>query len=543
MFVLTRLGSWLKCTCADVKHLRGGKNATDESRLCWWCFLLVMCAVVFWGCGTRSEGRTSDVAVQRSELHRGVPITAQDLRAVAGIFATNRSDLENWCTGTLIAPRVLLTAGHCSYTTNPNNYRPARGHVYARFAAPNGDPRLEHGAQEIRVDGMVAHPGRYQLPGKNCSPIENYVEHDMALMHLVSAPEGIEPIPVVVARHDISSALKVFPGLVGFPKLNDFLDGREELPSEGFGIPKVRYVGLPNLTYAGWGGGSTFWEESQGGDMGTAQIKARHHTPRFWTDCDGEDRKDTVEGIVSWAGKNSGNRAYSDHGDSGGPVLVGVGDGVALFPTPPTAIPSWYGMGDRRYVIGVSSLTAHGLILGGPCEDGCSENERCVVRGDERLCARSCTQDSHCSNISGGVCDPGPGGNFCYGSWSYYAPTFTFENGTWLQQRLGDFDGDGVHNDIDNCPGVKNAGVKKTDRQPNCNAIAEIERNAVVLGDACDPVPCPGAEPVDNFAVELPPSSVPQPKEFVNTTRRVVSNIIRHNLTGSRNMVNAFPMA
>ncbi|MEW5742687.1 MAG: thrombospondin type 3 repeat-containing protein [Myxococcota bacterium] len=59
-----------------------------------------------------------------------------------------------------------------------------------------------------------------------------------------------------------------------------------------------------------------------------------------------------------------------------------------------------------------------------------------------------------------------------------------------------DYDGDGVcavacpQQRADNCPKVKNP------LQENCNADAERARNATVLGDACDPVPCPFAQPV-----------------------------------------------
>ncbi len=54
-----------------------------------------------------------------------------------------------------------------------------------------------------------------------------------------------------------------------------------------------------------------------------------------------------------------------------------------------------------------------------------------------------------------------------------------------------DYDGDGVcavacpEQRADNCPKVPNSG------QENCNALAEQVRGAAVLGDVCDPVPCP----------------------------------------------------
>lgn len=41
---------------------------------------------------------------------------------------------------------------------------------------------------------------------------------------------------------------------------------------------------------------------------------------------------------------------------------------------------------------------------------------------------------------------------------------------------------------VDNCPDIKN------DNQANCNDLAESARGADVLGDACDPVPCPQSD-------------------------------------------------
>lgn len=48
---------------------------------------------------------------------------------------------------------------------------------------------------------------------------------------------------------------------------------------------------------------------------------------------------------------------------------------------------------------------------------------------------------------------------------------------------------------IDNCTDVKNTA------QLNCNDDAERARNALSLGDACDPVPCPGFQPTHDTTV------------------------------------------
>ena len=71
-----------------------------------------------------------------------------------------------------------------------------------------------------------------------------------------------------------------------------------------------------------------------------------------------------------------------------------------------------------------------------------------------------------------------------------YSATFS-ERGRWLERvarsALFDIDRDGVPNEVDNCPLTANSD------QANCNFEVESLQSKSVLGDACDPVPCPGA--------------------------------------------------
>lgn len=59
-----------------------------------------------------------------------------------------------------------------------------------------------------------------------------------------------------------------------------------------------------------------------------------------------------------------------------------------------------------------------------------------------------------------------------------------------------DADGDGVCDAVDNCVGVANP------LQRNCNEEAERATKSKVLGDACDPVPCPAFRVATNSTVE-----------------------------------------
>lgn len=92
---------------------------------------------------------------------------------------------------------------------------------------------------------------------------------------------------------------------------------------------------------------------------------------------------------------------------------------------------------------------------------------------------------------------------------TYWAPVMTTSNTAWIKsvlerpdgtlvnQSYDDDDNDGILNENDNCPLVANAD------QLNCNATVEVIHGASALGDACDPVPCPGAA----FSSENDPES------------------------------------
>ncbi len=86
-----------------------------------------------------------------------------------------------------------------------------------------------------------------------------------------------------------------------------------------------------------------------------------------------------------------------------------------------------------------------------------------------------------------------------------------------------DADHDGTRNDKDNCPYSWNP------EQENCNAQAEKVRNEEVLGDACDPVPCPSTETPHRLnAVSCVPNPPPaQDTEACTGTREQNELIVR----------------
>lgn len=89
-----------------------------------------------------------------------------------------------------------------------------------------------------------------------------------------------------------------------------------------------------------------------------------------------------------------------------------------------------------------------------------------------------------------------------------------------------DQDGDGICGDgpnrpgyevIDNCPTISNKD------QANCNEAAERKQSAAILGDVCDPVPCPRVAQLDGF--EISSSGKPYNPTVGGT---IISNVQRN---------------
>jgi hypothetical protein len=325
-----------------------------------------------------------------------------------------------FCTGTLIAPDLVLTAAHCFAQLG-------RGCIDQRAAAAGTTFELSttgKGGTDftiIPVDNVVVHPAAF-FNATTCaasSPMScatasegglNF-ESDLAIMHLANAVsvESFAPIRVITDISDPS--LAVDQGATS-SWVHEYIDQSVDFAATSRVLNFI----------VGWGNGDTINTARRSGQA-TFNLDPTHWDQlcgSLWT-CNGDIA--TTPPPCSLDGKASDHQitairehrlgpsgAVTSGGDSGGPLLI-VGGVQGLT-----------GGGD-----GFSDVTPTGLpLIIGTCSGG----------------GATFTSPGN----------PAPSGDLP----GDYATTFYGVNGSWIEQIVHDFDGDGVPNEQDNCPTVPN---------------------------------------------------------------------------------------
>lgn len=454
-------------------------------------------------CSTPTTPNESVASASGALINGGIATTAAtpDIAAVA-VLSTSAFGS---CSATLIAPRTLLTAAHCFFPT-AHGCQVNLGVQTATFADAAGNP---NGAvvQTINVLGVSAHPDAYGFdpstgnPGRVAAcpepaappaacpdPTLSPNAFNLPSCALVKAcyPTGVSALPACVPNMPCASTIvkNTIGGAWGLKTEHDI--ALVYLESDPVGIAP-----MPVLT-RGWSAPS----------RGIFEATAAAFDP--WV---------AGNPIITAAGYGIGPKAAVSR-DVGTMTLAG---GLRSIPPPP----------DCAGVVGAPTVEAYWSVTstaaqasmtpgdsGGPIMFGSAA----VPAGPMATAlpvAAGLTERRYLVGVNS-MLDGGPS-------------LSEASNAAWLKSRLDDFDGDGITNSRDNCVGTPNPD------QANCNADAEKDRQAVTLGDACDPVPCPNADPVVTQSFSNPGGIV--------SVKREIRDRIQLDTVGSHNFYNGFQVA
>ncbi len=361
--------------------------------------------------------------------------------AVHGVFCTDGSCIDTTqagvdvyannagaCSGTLVAPDTFLMASHCVAFIDevggrqcPNS-APSQVGGGLTFYANGTTVSLTISA----VDGIVVHPeGQSNVSAckstdlYNCASPEPTAQitrtsHDLALVHISTLPDASTyPRLKVVTDINTNSGGTSYTVHKKLNRATEF--GPSQLAYDlGFGKSDF---GLPDGASDGIArrlrGQIEFWQPS----MDVSGNDFLWPGSSGFMGCNAPVGPVNTDPTIYMTRTSSGADAFSgplsDSGDSGSPLLVQGGNGSGQFPELPS--------GD--IIIGVDS-----------------------------------------GGTGPGTYGPVPPGK----QTMWYTPTFGTTNGSWLDSRISDFDGDGTPNYADNCPTVAND-------QANSNWDAELQ--------------------------------------------------------------------
>jgi hypothetical protein len=406
------------------------------------------------GACSSSRGDGPEAAATTSEAVHSAPDFDTEFPAVGDISINNGA---RYCSGTLIAPDLVLTAAHCFFSLGQgcaDEQTWVAGTTFEVSAAGNGASFTT-----IPVDGIVVHPAAF-FKGTTCSPSQplscpmnsesglNF-ESDLAMMHLATAVTSVTPMRVIT---DITDKMRKSSA----SWIHQFIDQTADFAPTSAVRPYI----------VGWGDGDTvitarrsgqalfdlnpsIWDQLCGslwtclGDVNTNSCS-----------IDGKTSDHQITAIREHRLGASG--AVASGGDSGGPLIVaggaqglnGAGGGF------PDMVPAGEPFVMGAFSGGGATLTDKG--------------------------------------------NPAPSGDLP----GDYATTFYGVNGQWIEEIVDDFDGDTIPNEADNCPTVPNKG------QADANFDAELELAPALSGGCADYISggtgCPSYE-------GQPPGTFPAP--------------------------------
>lgn len=207
-----RLTAWQKLSKNDpMKCFQKREVAYQKGRLSILAFVVLSLA----SCRGSKEPFSSD-----AKIFGGQAVGADELPAVVGIaFANAQGDFDLSCTGTLVAPDLVLTAGHCLQTSRPATDRDAT--LFASKIRVLTGPGIDGGRMRngLRVQSVVSHP---------LLRIHPLGYADFGLIRLVDEVPNITPTPLLT---EIADELAAFTRgrvlLAGYGRREDGANGEK----------------------------------------------------------------------------------------------------------------------------------------------------------------------------------------------------------------------------------------------------------------------------------------------------------------------------